>query len=238
MRSLLVVALFLLAGCKSSPDGLPDIPPPAPTATLDAVGAKEDKLDGRTAAAVQVAHDHADNPTIVKAETKVALAGLPKPTPGDLAYAEARALKADPKQYAADTLWATKAVQDIDRMWQTMEAEKAANLKAMSELKAHIDTLEKQVDQAKKDVWTYLGGAMVLLGALSLAFASKKGGAWLMLGGFSCGAFSMLLGTPWFLPAVAGLGLVSAVLAWVHFLRKPKPCSVDGPQEEDKNQGG
>lgn len=219
-----------LVGCPSTTPPI-ELPPAAPTGTLDAVGAKEDKLDGRTAAAVKVAHDHADNPTIVKAETTVALAGLPKPTPGDLAYAEARALKADPKQYAADTLWATKAVADIDRMWQGMEAEKAANLKVMSELKIKIDTLEKQVDQAKKDIWTYLGGAMVLLGALSLAFASKKAGLWLMLGGFACGAFSMLLGTPWFLPSVAGLGLVSVILAWVHFLRKPATPPADGPQE-------
>lgn len=229
MHRILVIALLLLAGCSTKEKPI-DLPPPSPVATLDAVGAKEDKLDGRTAAAVQTAHTHADNPAIVKAETSVALAGLPKPTPGDLAYAEARALKADPKQYAADTLWATKAVQDIDKMWQTMEAERAANLKVMSDMASQIDTLKKDVDQAKKDIWTYLGGAMVLLGALSLAFASKKGGAWLMLGGFSCGAFSMLLGTPWFLPAVAGLGLVSAVLAWVHFLRKPTPCT-DGAKE-------
>lgn len=220
----------MLSACGSSTDPIV-VPHPAPTSTLDAVGAKEDKLEGRIAAAVQTAQAHADNPAIVKAETSVALAGLPKPSTGDLAYAEARALNANPAVYKSDAAWMLKSANEIDKMWDGMEAEKKKNLEAMSKMAGEIDTLRKQVDQAKRDIWTYLGGGMVFLGALSLAFASKKGGAWLMLGGFGCGAFSMLLGTPWFIPAVGGLAIVGGLLCYAHFLRKP-PATDEAPKDQ------
>lgn len=219
--TLLRIVVFALAltACSSTPSEL-TLPPAAPTATLDAVGAKTDKLDGRIAAAVKTAHDHADSPAIVKAETLVALAGLPVPSPGDLAYANARAMRADPADYKRDNAWSAKTYADIEKMWQTMEREKEANLAAMTKLKDEIDTLNKQVDQAKRDIWTYIGGAMVFLGALSLAFASKPAGLFLMLGGFGAGAFSLLLGTDWFVPCVGALVLVGAVIAYVHYFRK------------------
>ena len=223
---------FILAGCSSTPPDI-QLPPPAPTATLALVGAKEDKLDGRTAAAVQIAHDHADSPSIVRSETSVALAGLPKPNQGDLAYALARALKADPAIYLSDIAWSRKSLSEIDKLWAGMEAERLSNLSAMSKLKTEIDTLRKQVDEAKRDTWTLLGAALALIGALSLAFASKPAGAVLILSGFACGSFALLLGSPWFVPAVGVIAVVSIALGWIHYFRKHTHADHEQTNRQD-----
>jgi hypothetical protein len=220
MHRILVISL-LLAGCATTPAPTPD-PVPA-QGTLDVVGKKEDKLESRTAAAVSVAKTNADQPAIVRAELTVAEAGLPKPSAEDLAYAQARALKADPKAYAANVANATAARADINAMWAKLEAEQKQNAEAMSKMVGEIDTLKKQVDEAKKEgqrnLYTLVAAGMMVLGGLAVAFGRVMIGAGLLLSGICIGAVPYLLDSAWFLPSVGGLFLLGLIVGGWHVYR-------------------
>ena len=216
MRLLLVISL-LLAGCATTEP----VPDPVPAqGTLDVVGKKEDKLESRTAAAVSVAKANADQPAIVRSELSVAEAGLPKPSPEDLAYAQARALKADPKAYESNVANATAARADINAMWLKLEAEQKQNAEVMSKMLEQIDTLKKHVDEAKKEgqrnLYAMVAAGMMVLGGFAVAFGRVMIGAGLLVSGVCIGAVPYLLDSPWFLPAVGGLFLVGLVLTGWH----------------------
>jgi len=220
MHRILVISL-LLAGCATTPAPTPD-PVPA-QGTLDVVGKKEDKLESRTAAAVSVAKTNADQPAIVRAELTVAEAGLPKPSAEDLAYAQARALKADPKAYEANVANAAAARADINAMWLKLEAEQKQNAEAMSKMVGEIDTLKKQVDEAKKEgqrnLYTLVAAGMMVLGGLAVAFGRVMIGAGLLLSGICIGAVPYLLDSAWFLPSVGGLFLLGLIVGGWHVYR-------------------
>jgi hypothetical protein len=188
--------------------------------TLDVVGKKEDKLESRTAAAVSVAKTNADKPEVVRSELTVAEAGLPPPSAEDLAYAQARALKADPNAYAANVANAAAARADINAMWLKLEAEQKQNAEAMSKMVGEIDTLKKQVDEAKKEgqrnLYAMVAAGMMVLGGFAIAFGRVMIGAGLLVSGVCIGAVPFLLDSPWFLPSVGGLFLVGLLLGGWH----------------------
>ena len=220
MHRILVITL-LLAGCATTPAPTPD-PVPA-QGTLDVVGKKEDKLESRTAAAVSVAKTNADKPDVVRSELTVAEAGLPKPSAEDLAYAVARALKADPKAYEANVANAAAARADINAMWAKLEAEQKQNAEAMSKMVGEIDTLKKQVDEAKKEgqrnLYAMVAAGMMVLGGLAVAFGRVMIGAALLVSGVCIGAVPYLLDSAWFLPSVGGLFLVGLIVGGWHIYR-------------------
>jgi hypothetical protein len=220
MHRILVISL-LLAGCATTPEATPD-PVPA-QGTLDVVGKKEDKLESRTAAAVSVAKTNADKPDVVRSELTVAEAGLPKPSAEDLAYAVARALKADPKAYEANVANAAAARADINAMWAKLEAEQKQNAEAMSKMVGEIDTLKKQVDEAKKEgqrnLYAMVAAGMMVLGGLAVAFGRVMIGAALLVSGVCIGAVPYLLDSAWFLPSVGGLFLVGLIVGGWHIYR-------------------
>ena len=80
-----LILVFCLLGCSSKEE--PTVS--SPGAPLEAIGAKQDKIDGRVAAAVVVASEANDagKPKVVKAELGVASAYLPKPSEADVAFA-------------------------------------------------------------------------------------------------------------------------------------------------------
>ena len=231
MRSLLVISL-LLAGCATTEP----VPEPVPAqGTLDVVGKKEDKLESRTAAAVSVAKANADQPAIVRSELSVAEAGLPPPSASDLLFAQARAAKQDPKAYEASVANAAKAKADIDAMWHKLESEQKANAEAMSKMVEQIDTLKKQVDQAKKEgqrnLYAMVAAGMMVLGGFAIAFGRVMIGAGLLVSGVCIGAVPYLLDSPWFLPSVGGLFLVGLVLTgWHLYSGHTKTDHNDPPQ--------
>jgi hypothetical protein len=236
MRPLLVIALFL-AGCATTPP----VPEPVPEqGTLDVVGKKEDKLESRTAAAVAVAKANAEKPEVVRSELSVAEAGLPPPSAADLLFAQARAAKADPKAYEVSVANAAKAKADIDAMWHKLESEQKANAEVMSKMVGEIDTLKKQVDEAKKEgqrnLYAMVAAGMMVLGGFAIAFGRVMIGAGLLVSGVCIGAVPFLLDSPWFLLSVGGLFLVGLILAGWHLYSGH--LKSHGPEEEDKNQGG
>ena len=236
MHRILVISL-LLAGCATTPP----VPEPVPEqGTLDVVGKKEDKLESRTSAAVAVAKANAEKPEVVRSELSVAEAGLPPPSAADLAFAQARAAKADPKAYEASVASAAKAKADIDAMWHKLESEQKQNAEVMSKMVGEIDTLKKQVDEAKKEgqrnLYAMVAAGMMVLGGFAIAFGRVMIGAGLLVSGVCIGAVPFLLDSPWFLPAVGGLFLVGLILAGWHLYSGH--LKSHGPEEEDKNQGG
>jgi len=231
MRLLLVISL-LLAGCATTEP----VPEPVPAqGTLDVVGKKEDKLESRTAAAVSVAKANADQPAIVRSELSVAEAGLPPPSAADLAFAQARAAKADPKAYEANVANAAAARADINAMWLKLEAEQKQNAEVMSKMVEQIDTLKKQVDEAKKEgqrnLYAMVAAGMMVLGGFAIAFGRVMIGAGLLVSGVCIGAVPYLLDSPWFLPSVGGLFLVGLILTgWHIYSGHTKADHNDPPQ--------
>ena len=237
MRPLLVISL-LLGGCATTPP--PVLEPVPEQGTLDVVGKKEDKLESRTSAAVAVAKANAEKPEVVRSELSVAEAGLPPPSASDLLFAQARAAKQDPKAYEVSVASAAKAKADIDAMWHKLESEQKANAEVMSKMVGEIDTLKKQVDEAKKEgqrnLYAMVAAGMMVLGGFAIAFGRVMIGAGLLVSGVCIGAVPFLLDSPWFLPAVGGLFLVGLILGGWHLYSGH--LKTHGPQEEDKNQGG
>lgn len=238
MRLILVLSVLLLAGCPSVPPPTPD-PVPA-QGTLDIVGKKEDKQESRTAAAVIVAKENADKPEVVRSELSVAQAALPVPDASDLAYAKARATKADAKQYEANVASAAKAKADIDAMWTKLEGEQKQNAEVMSKMVGEIDALKKQVDEAKKEgqrnLYAMVAAGMMVLGGFAIAFGRVMIGAGLLVSGICIGAVPFLLDSAWFLPSVGGVFLLGLLIGGWHLYSGH--LKTHGPQEEDKNQGG
>jgi Flp pilus assembly protein TadB len=208
---------------------------------LTTVEKKEEKLESRTSAAVAVAKENADTPAIVRAELSIAQAGLPVPTPEDLAFAKARAAKADPKQYEANAANAAKAKADIDAMWSKMEAEQRANAQVMSEMAKHIEALKQQLEQAKRDgqrnLYTLVAAGMMVIGGVAFAFGRLMIAAGFLVSGFCIGAVPFLLDSAWFLPSVGGVFLLGLLIGGWH-LYSGHLKKDHAPQEEDKNQGG
>ena len=237
MRPLLVISL-LLGGCATTPP--PVLEPVPEQGTLDVVGKKEDKLESRTSAAVAVAKANAEKPEVVRSELSVAEAGLPPPSASDLLFAQARAAKQDPKAYEVSVASAAKAKADIDAMWHKLESEQKANAEVMSKMVGEIDTLKKQVDEAKKEgqrnLYAMVAAGMMVLGGFAIAFGRVMIGAGLLVSGVCIGAVPYLLDSPWFLPSVGGLFLVGLILGGWHLYSGH--LKTHGPQEEDKNQGG
>ena len=238
MRLILVLSVLLLAGCPSVPPPTPD-PVPA-QGTLDIVGKKEDKQESRTAAAVIIAKENADKPEVVRSELSVAQAALPVPDASDLAYAKARAAKADAKQYEANVAAAAKAKADIDAMWSKMEAEQKANSQVMSEMAKHIEALKQQLEQAKRDgqrnLYALVAAGMMVIGGVALAFGRLMIAAGFLVSGICIGAVPFLLDSAWFLPAVGGVLLLGLLVGGLHAYRNH--LKADALEEEDKNQGG
>jgi len=236
MRPLLVIAL-LLAGCATTPPVLEPVPEQG---TLDVVGKKEDKLESRTSAAVAVAKANAEKPEVVRSELSVAEAGLPPPSAADLLFAQARAAKQDPKAYEVSVANAAKAKADIDAMWHKLESEQKANAEVMSKMVGEIDTLKKQVDEAKKEgqrnLYAMVAAGMMVLGGFAIAFGRVMIGAGLLLSGVCIGAVPFLLDSAWFLPSVGGVFFLGLLIAGWHLYSRH--LKSHGPKEEDKNQRG
>lgn len=227
---LFILAALLLVGCSSGKAPIPP-QPDAPTdgGVVNKVGAELDKVDGRVAAAVTVARANAEKPDVVRAETTVALAYLPKPSEADVAFAEKRAAANDEKAYAEAVAYGKKLLARIDASWANMEAQQkeAARISALKDKR--IQDLTEEVvrikQEASRNTWTLTGAGLVVAGALACAFASVRIGIPLMLAGAFAAAVPHILESTWF-PWVAGSAIVlfagiGLFLFWERFHKKP-----------------
>ena len=219
MRSLLVIALCL-TGCSTSPDPLPK-QPDAPTtkAVVTTLGADLDKTDHRVASALVAIERNAASPKVVVAESRLAQSYLPAPPEGDIAFAMARATKADPIDYKKQMEFGRKLATAVTLAWEKLEADQKEALRVSQLKDARIVELTKAVEQAKKDaaanLWTLAGVGIAVIGAIATATVGPKVGIPLLLSGAAIGAFPVIADSEWFsLTVITAIGLALCLGLW------------------------
>ena len=235
MRSLLVIALLALTGCASSPPPLP-VQPDAPTskAVVTTLGADLDKTDHRVASALVAIERNADKPKVVVAESRLAQSYLPAPPEGDIAFAMARATKADPIDYKKQMEFGRKLATAVSLAWERLEANQAEAARVSQLKDARIVELTKAVDQAKKDaaanLWTLAGIAVAVLGAAAMVFTGPRIGGTLLASGAAIGAFPFIVDSEYF-TYIAGGTLALAAGLGIYWLWDRVRDSANAPYE-------
>jgi len=234
--NLVALMSLMLVGCaskKAEPN-----PEPAPKVEeLSKLGDKIDISEQRAAAAVTVVVEHADKPEVVKAEGKVALAYLPKPTDADVAFARERASKQDQKAYNSQIDYAKKLQADVDKAWAKAEQDAKKSQADIQALKDRNVELLKEIERVKKDksdmAWTFVGAGLCVVGALVTAFMSPKTGISLLLCGAFCGAVPFVVDSPYFIYLSIGTAGVAAALAlWYLFDKVRDAVNSNGDSKQ------
>ena len=239
MRTLLVIALLALTGCslfRKDAEPLP-VQPPAPTkeSVVTTLGKDLDKTDHRVAASLVAIERNADKPKVVVAESRLAQSYLPAPPEADVAFAMARASKADPIDYAKQMEFGRKLATAVNRAWEKLEADQA-EAKRVSDLKdKRIADLTAEVERVKqeasKDIWTLTGAALAVIGAVATAFVGIRVGAPLLLCGAFCGSVPFIVDSPWF-EYIAGATLVISCGLGLWWLADKVRDSVNKPSDD------
>jgi hypothetical protein len=159
---------------------------------------------------------NADKPKVVVAESRLAQSYLPQPPEADVAFAMARATKADPIDYQKQMAYGRTLATAVNRAWERLEADQA-EAKRVSALKdARIVELQKEVERVKKDMsaqtWTLVGAGLAVVGALCLAFLGPRIGLPLLLCGAFCGSVPFIIDSPWFEYAAGATLVISCGL--------------------------
>jgi hypothetical protein len=242
VRSLLVIALCL-TGCATSPDPLPK-QPDAPTskAVVTTLGKDLDKTDHRVGAALVAIEKNADKPKVVVAESRLAQSYLPAPPEGDIAFALARASKADPIDYKKQMEFGRKLATAVTLAWEKLEADQKEALRVSQLKDARIKELIAEIERVKKQAaeqtWTWIGGALAVAGALCTAFLSPKIGLPLIGCGMLCGAVPFIIESEYFGIIVGTtLSVASALLLYLLFdWVRDKSKASDKPDEQPPPQ--
>jgi len=240
VRTLLVIALVALAGCKSKPVDEP-LPkqPDAPTKpdVVATLGKDLDKTDHRVASALVAIERNADKPKVVVAESRLAQSYLPQPPEQDVQFAMARAAKADPVDYQKQMAFGRQLATAVNKAWEKLEAQQAEALRVSQMKDARIAELQKEVERVKKDAssqtWTLVGAGLAVCGALCVAFLGPRIGLPLLLCGAFCGSVPFIIDSPYF-EYVAGGTLVISCGLGLWWLADKVRDSVNKPSPEDE----
>ena len=222
MRLLLVIALVALAGCKSKPVDEP-LPkqPDAPTKpdVVATLGKDLDKTDHRVASALVAIERNADKPKVVVAESRLAQSYLPQPPEADVAFAMARATKADPVDYQKQMAFGRQLATAVNKAWEKLEAQQAEALRVSQLKDARIVELQKEVEhvkqEASKNVWTLLGAGLFACGALTTAFLGPRLGVPLLACAALAGSVPFIYDSPAFMwVAIGTAAIASGLCLW------------------------
>ena len=234
MRSLLVISL-LMAGCSTSLDPLPK-QPDAPTkeSVVTTLGKDLDKTDHRVGAALVAIERNASSPLVVVAESRLAQSYLPAPPEADVAFALARAIKADPIDYKKQMEFGRKLATAVTLAWEKLEADQKEALRVSGLKDARIVELTAEVERVKREasdnIWTLAGVGIAALGAIATAFAGPKVGIPLLLSGAAIGAFPFVVDSEYF-SYIAGGTLALAAGLGIYWLWDRVRDSANAPYE-------
>ena len=242
MRLFLVIALVALAGCKSKPldEPLPK-QPDAPTKpdVVATLGKDLDKTDHRVASALVAIERNADKPKVVVAESRLAQSYLPAPPEADVAFAMARAIKADPIDYQKQMAFGRQLATSVTKAWEKLETQQAEALRVSQLKDARIKELTAEVDRVKKDAsaqtWTLVGAGLAAIGALTTAFLGPRIGLPLLLCGAFCGSVPFIIDSPWF-EYIAGGTLVISCGLGLWWLADKVRDAVNKPSDDEPPQ--
>jgi len=239
VRLLLVIALAALTGCSLFRKDAEPLPkqPDAPTtpSVVQTLGKDLDKTDHRVAASLVAIERNADKPKVVVAESRLAQSYLPQPPEADVAFAMARATKADPIDYAKQMEFGRKLATAVNRAWEKLEADQA-EAKRVSGLKdKRIEDLTAEVARVKQEasnnVWTLTGAGLAVIGALTTAFLGPRIGIPLLLCGAFCGAVPFIIDSSYFEYIAGGTLLVCSGLG-LWWLADKVRDSVNKPSDD------
>ncbi len=240
MRLLLVIAALALTGCslfrKGDAEPLP-VQPPGPTKpdVVATLGKDLDKTDHRVGAALVAIERNADKPKVVVAESRLAQSYLPAPPEADVAFAMARATKADPVDYAKQMAFGRQLATSVTKAWEKLETQQAEALRVSQLKDARIVELTKEVERVKKDAsaqtWTLVGAGLAVVGALTTAFMGPRIGLPLLLCGAFCGSVPFIIDSPYFEYIAAGTLLVCSGLG-LWWLADKVRDSVNKPSDD------
>jgi len=224
-----------LTGCSSSPPPLPK-QPDAPTskAVVTTLGADLDKTDHRVGAALVAIERNATSPKVVVAESRLAQSYLPAPPEADVAFAMARATKADPIDYKKQMEFGRKLATAVTLAWERLEADQKEAARVSQLKDARIVELTKAVEQAKKDMaaslWTMAAVATAVLGAFAMAFAGPRIGISLLASSAAIGAFPFIVESEYF-GIIVGTSLALAACLGLYWLWDRVRDSANAPYE-------
>ena len=235
MRLVLPLTLLALAACTPSQDTAGTGTPTTDPADLAKLGTQIDKSDQRIAAAVTVARENADKPEIVKAETGVALAYLPKPDAQTLDYVRNRVARNNSEEYRRAEEAGKKLLAVIDANFAKAEQDAVKNKAALDNANKQIAALKAEVEQVRTEGIRNafaVGAGICFLAALAMGLLGQYLRASVaFLVGAGIGGLPYLFASPYFLPGVGGLVLLVVGLVWLHYRNRPCP---DAPQEAPK----
>jgi hypothetical protein len=159
---------------------------------------------------------NADKPKVVVAESRLAQSYLPPPPEADVAFAMARATKADPIDYAKQMAYGRTLATAVNKAWEKLEADQKEAARVSGLKDARIVELQKEVERVKKDAsaqtWTLVGAGLAVIGALTTAFMGPRIGLPLLLCGAFCGSVPFIIDSPWFEYAAGGTLVISCGL--------------------------
>jgi hypothetical protein len=222
---LLVIALVALAGCKSKPADAPlPVQPPAPTKpdAVQTLGKDLDKTDHRVGAALVAIEKNADKPKVVVAESRLAQSYLPPPPEADVAFAVARATKADPIDYAKQMEFGRKLATAVNKAWEKLEADQKEAARVSQLKDARIVELTKEVEavkaEASKNIWSLLGAGLFAVGALTTAFLGPRLGVPLLACAALAGSVPFIYDSPAFMWVAIGTATIASGLSlwWLY----------------------
>ena len=206
-----------------------------PSADLGTLGTQIDKADQRVAAAVTVARENADKPEVVKAETGVALAYLPKPDAQTLDYVRARVARNNPEEYKRAEDAGRKLLAVIDANFAKAEADALKNKAALDNANKQIAALKAEVEQVRtegvRNAFAVAAG-ICFLAALAMALLGQylRAGAAFVIGG-AIGSLPFVFNSPYFMPAVGLVVVVGLILGWLQFRKPPCPDAAQESKE-------
>jgi hypothetical protein len=226
VRLLLVIAFVALAGCKSGKPLDAPLPkqPDAPTKpdAVATLGKDLDKTDHRVASALVAIERNADKAKVVVAESRLAQSYLPAPPEADVAFAMARATKADPIDYAKQMEFGRKLATAVNKAWEKLEADQS-EAKRVSDLKdARIKELQAEVERVKteasKNIWSLLGAGLFAVGALTTAFLGPRLGVPLLACAALAGSVPFIYDSPAFMWVAIGTATIASALSlwWLY----------------------
>ena len=235
MRRVLLLTLLALVACTPSQDTAGTGTPTSDPADLAKLGTQIDKSDQRIAAAVTVARENADKPEVVRAETGVALAYLPKPDAQALDYVRNRVARNNSEEYRRAEEAGRKLLAVIDANFAKAEQDAQKNKAALDNANKQITALKAEVEQVRTEGIRNafaVGAGICFLAALEMGLLGQYLRASVaFLVGAGIGGLPYLFASPYFLPGVGGLVLLVVALVWLHFRNRPCP---DAPQEAPK----
>jgi hypothetical protein len=228
VRLLLVIAVLALTGCSlfRKGDALPPLPvqPPAPTKpdVVQTLGKDLDKTDHRVASALVAIERNADKPKVVVAESRLAQSYLPAPPEADVAFAMARATKADPVDYQKQMAFGRQLATAVTKAWEKLETQQAEALRVSQLKDKRIEDLTaalKESEESANKSPLRVSAGFCFLAALGLAIVGQylRAGACVALGGILIG-ISTILSSPWFIWSLIATAVVVLGLGvWVVF---------------------